>query len=86
MLQSLITRMRRRRADDAQLSLVLPTRPAPATAGELLAVLQSLGLRRIASCRLTRNRSVMVFCGPRDSDELGTRDTCRRLRKRSGPS
>jgi hypothetical protein len=37
---------------------------APRTAEEMLATLRALGLRRIQTCRLTRNRSVMVsFCG-----------------------
>ena len=43
---------------DAQLSLGLDA--APRTAEELLARLVALGLTGIASCRLTRNRTVMV--------------------------
>jgi SprT-like family len=61
-LQALISRMRRRvrPADDAQLALLLPSVEAPRNGGELLERLRSMGLRRIASCRLTRNRNVMV--------------------------
>lgn len=67
MLQALISRMRRqvRRVDDAQLALLLPDTPAPRDGDELLHRLCALGLRRISSCRLTRNRNVMVsFRGP----------------------
>ena len=49
------------RADAAQLSFALEPPPAsPRDADELLARLRDLGLRRIARCRLTRNRNVMV--------------------------
>jgi SprT-like family protein len=49
------------RADTAQLSLPLEPPPAkPRDADEMLARLRELGLKRIASCRLTRNRNVMV--------------------------
>ena len=49
------------RPDTAQLSLALEPPPAtPRDADELLARLRELGLRRIARCRLTRNRNVMV--------------------------
>jgi hypothetical protein len=48
-------------ADTAQLSLGLDAPPAaPRDADELLARLRELGLERIARCRLTRNRNVMV--------------------------
>ena len=62
MLQSLISRMRgrTRRVDEAQLALVLPDVAIPRDADELLARLQTFGLRRITRCRLTRNRNVMV--------------------------
>ncbi|HYC51131.1 MAG TPA: SprT-like domain-containing protein [Gemmatimonadaceae bacterium] len=61
MLQSLISRMRRpRRVDEAQLTLVLPDGHAPRDADDLLARLRAMGLRRITTCRLTRNRNVMV--------------------------
>lgn len=57
MLQSL----KRRLLPGSKLALPLGR---ATTAGELLATLRSLGLRRITACRLTRNRSVMVsFCG-----------------------
>lgn len=46
----------------AQLTLELAH---PRTGEELLGRLRGLGLRRITTCRLTRNRNVMVsFCGP----------------------
>jgi hypothetical protein len=48
----------RRRPDPAQLSFDLE--PTPQTADDLLARLRVLGLKRIARCRLTRNRNVMV--------------------------
>ena len=52
---------RRRREQSAQLTLELPS---PRNGDDLLATLRSLGLRRIATLRLTRNRNVMVsFCG-----------------------
>jgi hypothetical protein len=50
--------------DAAQLTFELDT--PPRTADELLARLRSLGLRRIARCRLTRNRNVMVSYRGRD--------------------
>ncbi|HET9452743.1 MAG TPA: SprT-like domain-containing protein [Gemmatimonadaceae bacterium] len=59
MFQSL---RRRLRGAPAQLTLELAR---PRTGDELLARLRALGLKRIESCRLTRNRNVMVsFCGP----------------------
>jgi hypothetical protein len=52
-----------RRGDAAQLAFDL--NPMPRDANELLARLRALGLKRIARCRLTRNRNVMVsFRGP----------------------
>lgn len=54
----------RRPPDPAQLSLDLET--APRNADELLARLRGLGLKRIARCRLTRNRNVMVSFRGRD--------------------
>lgn len=49
------------RGDTAQLSLALEPPPrTPRDADELLAWLRELGLTRIARCRLTRNRNVMV--------------------------
>lgn len=47
-----------RRRDAAQLAFDLE--PLPRDADELLARLRALGLTRIARCRLTRNRNVMV--------------------------
>ena len=47
-----------RAAGDAQLAL--PLVAAPRTAEELLHRLRALGLRRMETCRLTRNRTVMV--------------------------
>ena len=44
--------------DPAQLALTLEG--PPRTADELLALLRSIGMRRIERCRLTRNRAVMV--------------------------
>jgi hypothetical protein len=62
MLQSLIGRFRRReQASPAQLTLLLGG--APRTADELMARLAALGLRRLTTCRLTRNRKVMVSFG-----------------------
>src|ERR1044072_3862674 len=55
----------RRFADVGQLSLVLGT--SLKTSDDLLTRLQTLGLRRITRCRLTRNRNVMVSFG---GDEL----------------
>lgn len=46
-------------SDDAQLALQLDG-PPPRTADELLARLRAIGLAGITSCRLTRNRTVMV--------------------------
>lgn len=62
MLLSLKSLWRRRgpRRDAGQLSLELDATPCPRNADELLARLRSLGLARIARCRLTRNRNVMV--------------------------
>jgi hypothetical protein len=48
----------RRRPDAAQLTLALDA--PPRDADELLRRLRALGLQRIDSCRLTRNRNVMV--------------------------
>jgi len=48
------------RHDAGQLALELEGPPSPRDADELLARLQSLGLKRIAQCELTRNRNVMV--------------------------
>jgi hypothetical protein len=45
--------------DPGQLALEFDA-PAPRDAEELLALLRSLGLKRIARCELTRNRNVMV--------------------------
>ena len=61
MLQAL-TRLFRGRRDLSQLELGLSA-GTPHNAEELLARLQQLGLRRIARCRLTRNRNVMVSFG-----------------------
>ena len=47
------------RPDPGQLALDLDA-PAPHTADDLLALLRSMGLRRISHCELTRNRNVMV--------------------------
>lgn len=47
------------RPDPGQLALDLDA-PAPRTADDLLALLRSMGLRRISHCELTRNRNVMV--------------------------
>lgn len=59
MLHALTRQLRRA---PAQLTLELAP---PRTAQELLGRLRALGLRRISTCRLTRNRNVMVsFCGP----------------------
>jgi hypothetical protein len=59
MLRALTSILRRR--DDDQLSLALEPAPAPpSNADELLDRLRGLGLKRIESCRLTRNRNVMV--------------------------
>ena len=55
-----LTRFVRRRADEAQLALDLDAPPAPRDAVELLLRLRALGLEGMTSCRLTRNRTVMV--------------------------
>ena len=57
MLRSL-SRFIRSFVDPAQLALSLEG--SPRTADELLALLRSIGMRRIDRCRLTRNRAVMV--------------------------
>lgn len=59
MLQPLIQREPRR--ESGQLTLFL--HHTPRTAEELLARLRQLGMRRMAQCRLTRNRNVMVSFG-----------------------
>jgi hypothetical protein len=60
MLQALSRRLLRRE-NPAQLTLVLSS--SLQTADDLLGRLRSLGLRRISTCRLTRNRNVMVSFG-----------------------
>jgi hypothetical protein len=62
MLRSLKSLWRRRtaRPEPGQLSLELEHVQAPRTADELLTQLRALGLRRIQTCTLTRNRNVMV--------------------------
>jgi hypothetical protein len=65
------------RHDAAQLAFELEAAspPAPRNADELLALLRSLGLRRITQCELTRNRNVMVsFRGLRLRVHEGYRD------------
>ena len=57
-----LTRLFRVRRDLSQLELGFHG-GTPHNADELLARLQQLGLRRIARCRLTRNRNVMVSFG-----------------------
>jgi hypothetical protein len=57
-----LTRLFRLRRDESQLELSL-NGSTPHNAEELLARLQQLGLRRIARCKLTRNRNVMVSFG-----------------------
>jgi hypothetical protein len=57
-----LTRLFRPRRDVSQLELGFHGR-TPHNADELLARLNELGLRRIARCRLTRNRNVMVSFG-----------------------
>ncbi|HVX41210.1 MAG TPA: SprT-like domain-containing protein [Gemmatimonadaceae bacterium] len=59
MLRSLSSLLRRR-FEAAQLTLEFDATPQPRDAAELLARLRALGLKRIASCELTRNRNVMV--------------------------
>lgn len=63
MLHALTSRFRRR-VPSAQLELGFD-RPAPRDADELLACLQTLGLRRVPKVVLTRNRNVIVSHGPR---------------------
>jgi len=58
MFPSLTPRQQRPAESPAQLTLVLTT--TLRTADDLLRRLSILGLRRIARCRLTRNRNVMV--------------------------
>ena len=53
-----------RKPDAAQLTFELDA--PPRTGDELLARLRALGLQRIARCRLTRNRNVMVSYRGRD--------------------
>jgi hypothetical protein len=62
MLRSLKSLWRRRvsRPESGQLAFELEPTHAPRTADELLARLRMLGLRRIQTCTLTRNRNVMV--------------------------
>jgi hypothetical protein len=60
MLQALKRRLRGEESP-AQLALVLST--TLVSADDLMARLRALGLRRIARCRLTRNRNVMVSFG-----------------------
>jgi hypothetical protein len=57
-----LTRLFRSRRDVSQLEFGFNGR-TPHNAEELLARLHELGLRRIARCRLTRNRNVMVSFG-----------------------
>jgi hypothetical protein len=57
-----LTRLFRGRRDGAQLELGFHA-GTPHNADEMLACLHHLGLRRIARCRLTRNRNVMVSFG-----------------------
>jgi hypothetical protein len=57
-----LTRLFRPRRDVSQLELGFHGR-TPHNADELLARLHELGLRRIARCRLTHNRNVMVSFG-----------------------
>lgn len=58
MLRSL---KRRELAHLSQLTLLLA--PPPRSADDLLYRLRELGLRRVSTCRLTRNRNVMVSVG-----------------------
>src|SRR5437660_1138054 len=64
MLLALKSLFNRGRIPSAQLALDFESPPAvlpaPRDAEELLARLRALGLKRIDSCRLTRNRNVMV--------------------------
>lgn len=53
-------RKRGPRRDSGQLSLDFEATRAPQNGDELLAHLQSFGLKRITRCSLTRNRNVMV--------------------------
>ena len=57
-----LTRLFRAACDTSQLELGLDVVP-PRDADELLALLRELGLARIARCRLTHNRNVMVSFG-----------------------
>lgn len=57
-----LTRLFRGKRDLSQLELGFDG-AGPTNADELLAVLRQLGLARIARCRLTRNRNVMVSFG-----------------------
>ena len=59
MLQAL-TRLFRRRVDEAQLDLLFQPIVAPTNADELLLRLRGLGLKNISSITLTKNRNVMV--------------------------
>jgi len=59
MLRALRSLLVRGRRDPAQLTLDLDA-GQPRTADDLLVRLRSLGLKRIARCRLTRNGNVMV--------------------------
>ena len=56
-----MTRVAHRPTEEAQLCLSLDT--APRSAGELLRILESLGLRGITNCHVTNNRAVMVSYG-----------------------
>lgn len=47
-------------ANTAQLTLAMDDTPPPRTADEFLARLRSLGLRDVHTCRLTKNRTVLV--------------------------
>jgi hypothetical protein len=65
MLQSLSPPHRRRTiTHPSQLTLVLSA--TPRSADDLLGRLRELGLRRLSTCRLTRNRNVMVSFGEND--------------------
>ena len=57
-----LTRFFRATYDASQLELALEVSP-PRDADELLGLLRELGLARIARCRLTHNRNVMVSFG-----------------------
>lgn len=64
MLRALRSVFGRRKHDASQLTFELDT--PPRDADELLVRLRGLGLQRIARCRLTRNRNVMVSYRGRD--------------------